>query len=183
MQRKQAVAISKTLSYILRHKEETPLDKEGWVDIKIALDDLKNERPKLGEISKEDLLIVSEKFEKKRFEIQGDKIRAKYGHSREDPIEHVLAEPPEVLYHGTSSKTVGAILAGGIQKMDRQYVHLSHEKDTAQLVGTRHHKRTAILVIDAKAAWEGGIKFYFSSDTWLSEDLPAEYIKEIIYSS
>ena len=169
-------------SFILRHQESTPLDAEGWVDIKVALSELK-QKTKLKEITVGTIEEIMEQSEKKRFEIANGRIRAKYGHSREDKIQHTPTAPPLELYHGTWTKTVATIVKEGLKPMDRQYVHLSHEKGTATEVGRRHGKNVAILVLDAQKAWADGLKFYLSNDTWLADDIPPEYIKEIEYAN
>jgi putative RNA 2'-phosphotransferase len=61
--------------------------------------------------------------------------------------------------------------------MARQYVHLSAEPQTATIVGQRKDPNPIILKIDAKRAFENGVKFYFGNETtWLSDFVPPEYI-------
>jgi len=177
----KAVTISKKLSYILRHKDDTPLDAEGWLDIKIALKELKQQSTKLKEITIDDILAVSQEFDKKRFEIKNNKIRAKYGHSIETQIVYQPTEPPEVLYHGTTTKLIGTILEEGLKKMSRQYVHLSVEMDTALEVGKRHGPKVAIFTISAEKACGEGVKFFFADGTWLVDAISPEYIGAILY--
>jgi putative RNA 2'-phosphotransferase len=180
MLRNKAVTISKKLSYILRHNEDIDLDAEGWLDLKTAHKELKKAK-KLAEVTVDDILEVSEKFDKKRFEIKGNKIRAKYGHSIEQKIVYDPAEPPESLYHGTATALTATILEEGLKKMDRQYVHLTHELDTAHSVGKRHSRKVVIFTISAKKAFLEGLEFYYSDGTWLVENVPAKYIGEILY--
>ena len=66
----------------------------------------------------------------------------------------------------------------GLKPMNRQYVHLSQDKETAYLVGSRHDQNPVILQIDAYKAYQDGIAFYLGNETvWLSEALPSQYIK------
>jgi len=68
--------ISKTLSYILRHnpgKFGITLEPEGWVPL--------SELSRKAGISVDEILEVLRHQEKRRFEVQGGKIRALYGHS------------------------------------------------------------------------------------------------------
>jgi len=177
----KAVTISKKLSYVLRHKEDVQLDSEGWLDINTALKEVQSQSNKLGDITVDDLKEVSETFDKKRFEIAGNKIRAKYGHSQAK-IEYEPAKPPKHLYHGTPMDLMGKILKEGLQSMDRQYVHMSVDLETAQKVGKRHSRKVAVFTIDSEKAWETGQEFYKSDDgTWLTEEVSSEFLGEILY--
>lgn len=73
-------------------------------------------------------------------------------------------------------KSVESIFAEGIQKMSRQYVHLSADYETAVNVGKRHGK-PVVLRINAKKMFSDGCKFYLSENkVWLTDFVPVEYI-------
>jgi len=162
----------KKLVYALRHNPEQfglKPDLEGYVNIQDFLN-------AMG-ITREELENIILKMNKKRLEIKGDKIRAAYGHSFNDKINHKESVPPEFLYHGTSPFSSYIIKKEGLSPMKRQYVHLSSTKETAFLVGKRKHKDPVILLVKAKDANDSGVKFYHSNeDIWLSERIPAKYI-------
>ena len=85
--------------------------------------------------------------------------------------------PPDLLYHGTPQRFVASILANGLKPKSRQYVHLSEEKDTALQVGKRRDASPAILTIDAKRAYEDGVKFYHGNEmVWLADEIDQKYI-------
>jgi putative RNA 2'-phosphotransferase len=87
------------------------------------------------------------------------------------------AIPPTYLYHGTPPSTANIILREGLKPMKRQYVHLSVDVATAQLVGGRRSQTPAILRVAAQSAHQAGILFYPSQDeTWLADKVPAFYI-------
>ena len=76
--------LSQEISYALRHAPwefELELDSEGFVPVEQLISALdaggKHGRP----ITVSDLKYIIENMDKRRFEIQGDKIRALYGHS------------------------------------------------------------------------------------------------------
>jgi putative RNA 2'-phosphotransferase len=82
--------------------------------------------------------------DKVRFEIKDDKIRALYGHSYSysssipfTKIQKIASKPPDILYHGTSPSAVKNIMSEGLRLMNRHYVHLSTDKNTALQVGKR----------------------------------------------
>jgi putative RNA 2'-phosphotransferase len=81
-----------------------------------------------------------------------------------------------VLYHGTAEKFVDAIVASGLQKMNRHHVHLSTDLQMARKVGSRRGKAT-IFQVDAAAMDKAGILFYRSANgVWLTDAVPPEYL-------
>ena len=174
---------SKFLSYVLRHKPESigiTLDENGWVSVS----ELLQASRRAGQDITDDLLReIVEKNDKKRFALNesGDRIRASQGHSVKS-IDLALEsiEPPEVLYHGTVEKFIGAIEKSGLQKMNRQHVHLSSTRETATNVGSRRGQ-PIILLVQAATMHKAGYKFYRSENgVWLTESVPWKYIEREI---
>ncbi|NGN84807.1 RNA 2'-phosphotransferase [Arthrobacter silviterrae] len=172
--------LSKMVSLALRHEPwlfELELDGRGWTSTDSLLSALRAESPDWAALSREDLARMIASATKPRHEMQGQKIRALYGHSTPDAISMVQSVPPEGLFHGTSPASTTAILAEGLRPMGRQYVHLSKDTHTAELVGSRKAPHPAILRIDATAATRAGVPFYRGSDmVWLAHQVPAEFI-------
>lgn len=165
--------LSKEISYALRHapwEYELEMNEEGFVPLEQLLNAL--------EITKEDALKVMEISEKKRLELDGDRIRALYGHSIPMHIKKVEGTPPAILYHGTAKRFIDSIKEKGLLPMNRQYVHLSVDVETATAVGKRRDHNPVLLKIDAQKAIADGIKFYIGNDkVWLCDELPIEYIQ------
>jgi putative RNA 2'-phosphotransferase len=116
---------------------------------------------------------------KRRFEMKNGCIRALYGHSLATRIEKVPSTPPRHLYHGTAPATARIIRQEGLRPMNRQYVHLSADRQTAAAVGRRKASRPVILVVDATAAHTAGIPFYRGNDVvWLADAVPPAYIHD-----
>ena len=174
--------LSKEISYALRHapwEYKLEMNEEGWVPVEQLLDAL-HRTEKWSSICEADLNEMIEKSEKKRHELAGGKIRAFYGHSM--PIKILKEEkmPPNVLYHGTARRFVESISKNGLLPQSRQYVHLSQDIETAEKVGKRHDDKPCILIIDAKTAWNDGIKFYFGNEkVWLADAIPSIYIRKM----
>ncbi len=104
--------LSKTISHALRHQPwlyELELDEEGWVSIESLLASLGREKAEWLDLSQVDLAKMIALSDKKRHEIHNGKIRAIYGHSLPGKLVKTLAEPPLVLYHGTSSEAAKTI--------------------------------------------------------------------------
>ena len=128
-------------------------------------------------ITETDVMQVVEHGSKQRFAVESGRIRARYGHSVPLAISYEQAEPPAVLYHGTSERNAQSIMTEGLLPMGRQVVHLSADMETARMVGRRHGGKTVILQVDAKRAARDGISFYRGNDsTWLADRIPATYL-------
>lgn len=170
--------ISKKLSYTLRHHPESiglVLDKEGWANVSELLDGLAKDNVK---VSMEDLQEVVAQNDKKRFAFSEDfkKIRASQGHSIDIELGYGAKTPPEILYHGTSTKSLDSIKEQGLLKQNRHHVHLSADKETAQKVGSRHGK-PVVLIVNAKEMQQAGFEFFISENgVWLTETVPVDYL-------
>jgi len=168
---------SKFLSLILRHQPEKinlKLDENGWADVDELI-----EKSKKVHFDMDILEEVIETNNKKRFTFNEvkTKIRANQGHSINIDINLDPIEPPAILYHGTSIKNIDSIRSSGIDKRNRQHVHLSHELSTAKNVGSRHGK-PIILNIDTQQMHKDGFLFYLSKNgVWLTDYIDPKYIK------
>jgi putative RNA 2'-phosphotransferase len=128
-------------------------------------------------ISKEDLEEIVRTDAKGRYSFSEDglKIRANQGHSIDVDVELEEREPPEFLYHGTGTRSLDSIWKDGLKSMNRQYVHLSTDKETAIKVGARHGK-PAVLKIRAQEMHEQGHEFWISKNgVWLVKAVPPRY--------
>lgn len=177
------IRLSKTISHALRHQPEAyglELDPEGWVAVEDLLTALHKRRSAWNTISEAEIHQIIAESEKKRFEIRNGEIRAYYGHSTLDKIERQPAAPPDVLYHGTTPQAHSTIINEGLKPMQRQYVHLSTDKQTAHKVALRRTHQPVTLLVDALKAHEHGIRFYpGNEDIWLADAIPPEYIQQV----
>ena len=173
------VRLSKLLSLMLRHEPEKfalLLDAEGFA----ALEDVvRAARTRLGEVTEADIKQVVETVEpdKRRFSIVDGEIRANYGHSIRERVVHALAEPPELLCHGTNEAAAPTVLRDGLAPMKRQYVHLTDNPELAARVGARRGK-PVILEVAAGAAHRDGVRFYRANASfWLADAIPANFLR------
>ena len=179
--RRQSVdeRLSRFLAFVLRHHPEEAnltLDEHGAAGIEELVAAVRA-RPGLESITRERIERLVTGQSPPRFEILGDRIRARYGHSITQPIRYEPADPPDVLFHGTSPETAETILTEGLKPTQRQYVHLSSDTPTAREVGGRHCPEPVILRIDTASARKAGVRFYPAGPTvWLSDPLPPECI-------
>jgi len=172
---------SKFLSYVLRHHPELiglNLDENGWAEVDELI--IKSKRDSYQELTFEELDEIVETNDKKRFIFNEDKtrIRANQGHSIDINLALKPQQPPEFLYHGTAQSNIDSILEKGIEKRNRQHVHLSQDKETATKVGMRHGK-PVILTIKTMEMFEEGIEFYLSdNNVWLTDFVDTKYISK-----
>lgn len=173
-------SLSKFMALILRHAPKDfglTLDTDGFVKLNEVARVVANKKAYRLDEALANIKEVVAKCDKGRYEIDGDKIRAKAGHSVEQKIKYTQVEPPEFLYHGTSAHNIDAIKKNGLRSMKRQYVHLSTSREVAKSVGQRHDGTTVILVIKAQEAHKAGVKFYNPQENlFLTEALPKEHI-------
>ncbi len=176
------IKISKFLSYILRHHPEKfdfQLDSKGYAKLESVLKIL-NEKFTNIEINKELVQDLIKKSDKKRFEINKNSIRAFYGHSINIKINMAeIKNPPEKLYHGTTTWSYKKIKNEGLKSKGRQYVHLSQDLKTARSVAQRRTNNPIILEINVNRALKDGVKFYKSGDMYLADIIPSKYLNKV----
>ena len=177
---KQITHLSKFLSLVLRHQPETigiELDQNGWTDV----DTLIKKSGSCGiKLDQETLKHIVATNSKKRFAFNDtfDRIRASQGHSIEIELGYTSQKPPEILYHGTGEKSVQSILDTGLEKRNRQQVHLSADVETAIKVGQRHGKPFVFKVL-AEQMYNDKFEFFISDNgVWLTDNVPAKYLKQ-----
>ena len=178
MEKNQLVRISKTLSKHLRHDPRgigLTLEAGGWVSADALLKALGR---KGFTVTRSDLEEVLTHNDKQRFAFDetGTRIRANQGHSVSVDLGLVPLEPPELLFHGTTSAALDSVMATGLQRMRRHHVHLSVDTETAQRVGSRHGQ-AVILRVAALKMHEAGHTFYCSANgVWLTDHVPPAFL-------
>lgn len=176
----QLIRVSKFLSLVLRHKPESiglTLDEGGWAQV----DDLIACAGNNG-ISLDRWLIfeVVASNDKQRFRLSDDRlrIRASQGHSIAVDLGLVPVPPPAVLYHGTATRFLDAILREGLRPSGRQHVHLSGDERTAVTVGRRHGAPVVLRVAAGRMGVDGFVFYRSDNGVWLTDRVPASYLEE-----
>ena len=174
-------ALSKTLSYWLRHRPEAAglvLDAAGWTDLE----------PLLAALSKrgtsdarQAVLEVVRGNDKQRFELSSDgtRIRARQGHSVPVTLDWPQVAPPEQLFHGTVAHALPAIRREGLRRMGRHHVHLSPDCATAATVGDRRGAPIVLTVRTGAMAARGQPFFLTANGVWLVDHVAPEFIVEL----
>lgn len=173
--------LSKTISYALRHAPASfglSLDPSGAVPLQALVASLRT-HGNLGAVTEEDVRRVVDTSDKRRFAIEGDTIRAHYGHSTGKPISKAPLIPAGPLFHATTPSAIAAIRQDGLRPMKRQYVHLSPERDLALEAALRRTSQPILLVIDGPAAAASGVQFFEGHDrVTLAAFVPAALLSE-----
>lgn len=173
--------LSKFISMILRHKPQVigiTLDEHGWADVNELIKGI-NETGEEVEFSKATLETIVKTDKKQRYSFSQDKtlIRANQGHSIPVDVELEKKEPLKILYHGTGVKSVKAIQEQGLLPMERLYVHLSTDIETATNVGKRHGT-PVIFQVNVEQMQKDGYDFFQSvNGIWLTKEVPAKYLE------
>ena len=149
------------------------MDCHGWVDL-----------AKLGEVvlsrhrwASLDLVVAMiQSDSKQRYEIRGDGVRARYGHSVDVDLDHPENRRP-LLYYGASEEEADRILEIGIKPASQRYVHLSGTAEKAWHVATFRTGNPKVIQVDAAAAQKAGVKMMtVNDDIVISETIPYIYL-------
>ncbi len=172
--------LGRFVSGALRHFPDDlglAMNQHGWVDVDVLCDAM---RTRYKWANKEKLFSIIESDEKGRYELQGRKIRARYGHSVMVDLDYPENTHPQ-LYYGASREEVDILLEKGIKPMKQRYVHLSTSVEKAQEVARIHTDDPVLIAVNAKEAQENGVKMLAATENIvLSEEIPPQYL--LIYS-
>jgi putative RNA 2'-phosphotransferase len=174
------VRVSKFLSLVLRHQPDRiglRLDDAGWADVSELLEKARQADLPL---TRELLVEVVEKNDKKRFALSDDgrSIRASQGHSIAVDLGLAPVSPPEHLYHGTARHHLDSIRRQGLVAGRRNHVHLSGDTQTAMTVGRRHGQPVVLTVAAGRTERDGHVFYRSANGVWLTETVPLPYLEE-----
>jgi putative RNA 2'-phosphotransferase len=170
-------SISKAMSHALRH-EPGAYGLELGADGSVPLADLAGALARSGvDATVEDLRRIVAESDKQRFAVEGDLIRAQYGHSTDERIVKPTIVPRPVLWHATSPAAAESILRDGLLPMGRQYAHLTTDRALAMQAGRRKSPAPVLLRVDAGRAHREGVEFSEGHDrVTLALVIPPRYI-------
>ena len=114
-----------------------------------------------------------------RFEIVDERIRALYGHSFFVEMDGEAMDPPERLYMGTTVSAGRQMKKGGIQPVDRSYLHLSTSYESAESRSRQVGTPCVAEVLAKKAYDEESIEFYERGAVVLTREIPPEFVGEV----
>jgi len=177
------IKLSKLLTAILRHAPDSvglKLSEDGWAVLSELVTKIKHHKPHYSWLSEDLIKAVATLDPKGRFELRGNFIRARYGHSKKLKVKVEYQEDQEIktLYHGTSVSKLDAILREGIKPMSRAMVHLTPSVQDAIEVALRKGKKIVVFEIDADRLRREGFKVYkASSKVYVTSYVPPSAIR------
>ncbi|MFF8367545.1 RNA 2'-phosphotransferase [Streptomyces lydicus] len=177
MNDQRSVRLSKYLAKHLRHQPERiglTLDAQGWAPVDALLSAAAHHGFPFSRVELEAVVAGNDK---RRYTIEGDRIRANQGHTVPVDLDLPPAVPPAHLFHGTVARSLAAIREEGLRPMARHAVHLSPDRETATRVGARRG-RPVVLTVEAGAMHRAGHVFQVSANgVWLTSAVPAEFLR------
>ncbi|NVB39294.1 RNA 2'-phosphotransferase [Pseudenhygromyxa sp. WMMC2535] len=179
MSRQRVTQHSKRLSWLLRHGAREvglAMDPAGWVDIPALLGHLRMNRATLDEVVRTN--------DKNRIQIEGERVRACQGHSKDagvrlDALEASWAEftGEDRIWHGTRGEVIPIVAREGLSPQQRTHVHLAaglHSK-----VGKRAQVEI-MLGVDPARVRDAGVRIYEAPNgVILARRIPAQAIVEL----
>lgn len=152
------------------------MDSHGWVDL-VKLGEVVASRHRWAD--KDLIIALIQSDSKQRYEISGEYVRARYGHSVDIDLDHPVNKSP-LLYYGASEEEADRILEIGIKPASQRYVHLSATAEKAWHVATFRTGNPKVIQVDAAAAQNAGVKMMrVSDDIVISETIPSIYLSLI----
>lgn len=149
-------SLSQFLSGALRHfPDDANLspDANGWVDANSLIDAA---RERYDYATPKVVAAVVSVDPKGRYDVDGNNVRAAYGHSIDVTLDDTDDPIPDTLYHGTPKGNLDDILDDGIRPMTRQHVHLAETVSDAENVGYRHSDNIVVLAVDTAQVMDAG---------------------------
>lgn len=175
----RAERLSRFLALVLRHKPDSiglALDPAGFVEIAALAQGMAGQ-PGWEWVTDHEIRAAAQR-DPRRYEVEGDRIRARYGHTTLIETPGRPVRPPEWLYHGALPAAIQGIQDEGLKPQDRLFVHLSTTRQDAIAVGRRHGTEVQVITVLARAAAEAGIPFYEAGPTiYLVRAIPPEFLR------
>lgn len=175
MNNRQLKALSKQCAWLLRHGGPSaglPMDEAGWADVEQV-------RKLLG-ITSDELREVVNRNDKRRLQLDGDRIRACQGHTLDPDTMPVTREaleaswrvisPADPLWHGTRADLVESIAESGLHCGERTHVHLAPAPDSK--VGKRSRVEVLLEIDPARLASHGVEVFEAPNGVILVREVP-----------
>ena len=183
MSDRESNSLGRILALVLRHAPEkfnVEMDLNGWVNSRELSESIQKQRKHFHWIRGWHFEAIANADEKGRYQVEGEMIRATYGHSIELELDLPTDEIPESLYWPCDLESVPTHMELGITAGDRKHVHLSRTISNAMEAGHVRISRPAILEVDTTRAIADGFTIWRAGKTvFLCEEMPAEYLYHV----
>ena len=174
---RRMVRLSKTLSYVLRHRPDSiglTVDEGGWIPVDELLAAWRRHQEPISRAELEEVVATSDK---RRFSFSPDglRIRANQGHSVSVDLGLEPIDPPEHLYHGTVARFLDSIRVKGKKKPVKVY-ELIGRKDNGLPEKIQKLRKTYEEGIEKYLAreWDAGIDAFNKALGIVPDDGPSK---------
>ena len=180
MSDRESGSLGRMMALILRHAPEKfnlEMDINGWVNADEMARSISKQRRHFHWARAWHFEAVGAADEKGRYQVEGDMIRATYGHSLELDLDLPTDDIPEGLFWPCEPNALRTHLELGILAGDRKQVHLSRTIANALEAGRVRIDRPRIIEVDTVRAIADGHTIHRAGTTvFLTEKVPAEYL-------
>jgi len=180
MSDREANSLGRMLALVLRHAPEkfnVEMDINGWVNSRELSESIQGQRKHFHWLRGWHFEAIANADEKGRYQVEGEMIRATYGHSIELELDLPTDDIPEALYWPCDPEEISTHLEYGLVAGDRKHVHLSRSIGNAMEAGHVRHNRPAIIEVDTTRAIADGNTIWRAGKTvFLCEEMPADYL-------
>ena len=124
MSDRESEKLGRILALVLRHAPEkfgVEMDINGWVDSNELCNSIKAQRRDLHWLKSWHFEAIAVTEEKGRYQVEGERMRATYGHSIEIEIDLPTDNIPEVLFYPVNPEEIADVLKLGIKAGDRKW--------------------------------------------------------------
>ena len=174
-------SVGRILAGILRHfpeKFDLDMDLNGWVDIRDAAEEIRRRKRNLHWLRVHHLKSIAATDPKGRYQVEGNRIRATYGHSVDVELDHPTDSVPPSLFYPSTQEEVDILLENGITPTDRRYVHLSKTYQDAYNAGVYRTEDPQILEVDSAAALLADVYIGQAGPTvFVTRGVPPDFIE------
>ncbi len=183
MSDREANSLGRILALVLRHAPEkfgVEMDINGWVNSRELSEAIQGQRRHYHWLRGWHFSAIANADEKGRYQVEGEMIRATYGHSIELELDLPTDDIPEALYWPCEPENVSTHMELGLVAGDRKHVHLSKTIANAMEAGHVRINRPSIIEIDTSRAVADGFTIWRAGTTvFLCEEMPPEYLYHV----
>jgi putative RNA 2'-phosphotransferase len=183
MSDRESNSLGRMLALVLRHAPEkfnVEMDINGWVNSRELSENIAKQRRHYHWLRGWHFAAIASADDKGRYQVEGEMLRATYGHSIELELDLPTDDIPEALYWPCELEQVSTIKELGITAGDRKHVHLSKSISNAMEAGHVRIHRPAILEVDTvRAIADGHVIYRAGTTVYLVDEMPGEYLYQI----
>ena len=127
MSDREANSLGRILALVLRHapeKFDVEMDLNGWVNSRELSEAIQNKRRHFHWLRGWHFEAIANADTKGRYQVEGEMIRATYGHSIELELDLPTDDIPEALYWPCDPESVATHMEYGITAGDLSLIHI-----------------------------------------------------------